>query len=72
MNNLKQVFKSWRFWSVFLIGLGTAVEGLTNGEEFVAVLIKFITVIAGGAAAVRTIDRFGEKVGEIYDPEKKK
>ncbi len=69
MNNLKQVFKSWRFWSVFLIGLGTAIEGLTNGEEFVQVLVKFVTIIAGGAATVRTIDRFGEKVGEVIKPE---
>ena len=69
MTQLKVVFKSWRFWSVFLIGLGTALEGLTNGEDFVAVLVKFITVIAGGAATIRTIDRFSEKVNEVKKPE---
>ncbi len=71
MNNLKQVFKSWRFWSVFLIGLGTSVESLTNGEEFIAVLVRFVTIVAGGAAAIRTVDRFGEKVGEVTGSDSK-
>ena len=62
MQNLLKVFQSWRFWSVFLIGLGTAINDIQAGADWVSVLVKFVTVVAGGAAAVRTIDRFSDKV----------
>ena len=68
MTKLKEVFKSWRFWAVFLIALGNAINELNTGSDFVATLVKFITFVAGGAAAIRTVDRFGEKVGEIPAP----
>jgi len=65
MSQLKEVFKSWRFWSVFLIALGTAIQGLTEGKEFIEVLIQFITWIASGAAGIRTLDRAFEQFSKV-------
>ena len=62
MNKLLEVFKSWRFWSIFLVALGRAIEQLSTGEDFLKTLIAFITTVAGGATVVRTIDRFSDKV----------
>jgi len=56
--------KSTRFWFVVIIALGQSVQNYASTNDFIGSLVQFITILGGGSVGIRTIDRFGEKVGE--------
>lgn len=64
-----QIFKSWRFWVIVFIAV---VEKLQAENVFdtgtFAVILNILEYVGGGAATVRTIDRFGEKAGAKKEP----
>ena len=60
MNDKFAFLKSVRFWK--LVGAGVAFA-LTQEGVITATMLTLIETILLGSVAVRTVDRFGEKIG---------
>lgn len=52
-----------RFWKLFLLGVVTFAAAMANDLGVWNALVAGGTVWLGGSVGVRTIDRFGEKIG---------
>jgi hypothetical protein len=65
MENLKLVFKSWRFWGVVLGAVSKFILDVSSGKDILASLMEFIQIVVAGAVAIRTFDRASEKIGQI-------
>lgn len=63
MENLKKVFKSWRFWGVFFGAFGKFILDVNSGKDLLTSFVEFVQIVVAGAVSIRTIDRFGEKAG---------
>jgi len=55
---------STRFWKMVIIGVLVALqgEGVISGGLLEAITV-IVEIALGGSVAIRTIDRFAEKVG---------
>jgi len=59
-----EFLKSERFWKLGIIGLLAGLQVPLPGNPWVIGLGVAVGIWFGGSVAVRTIDRFGEKLGK--------